>query len=149
MKNSRHVYQPGAPTRSRTIRRPKAPANTAGLASLDDSDIRTFQRTVFSFDIPHSIHHCNSEQKKAAGAIAALNILFGRTIVGWIVILFWAMNKKTRVPRTPPSALMATFPPLLVTSTEKECPGCAGMVAAEATKCRFCALDLTALPTAQ
>jgi Superinfection immunity protein len=114
------------------------------------AEILTLALLLFLFSIyltPSIIAIKN--QKRAAGAIGALNILFGWTIVGWIVALFWAMNKKVSVPHTPSSGLMATFPPLLMTSTEKECPGCAGMVPAEATKCRFCALDLTVLPTAQ
>jgi len=88
-------------------------------------------------------------KKKAAGAIGALNILFGWTLVGWVVALFWAMNKEVSVPHTPAPRLMDTFPPLLTASTEKQCPDCAGMVPAEATKCRFCASDLTVLRTAQ
>jgi hypothetical protein len=81
-----------------------------------------------------------SNKKSNAGAIGALNLLLGWTLVGWVVALVWAMSKDVQQPATQvqvtvPAAL-PTPPP--VPATQKKCPDCAEMILAEARKCRFC-----------
>lgn len=38
-------------------------------------------------------------RKKNWGAIAALNLLLGRTVIGWIAALIWSMTNDSPSPR--------------------------------------------------
>jgi len=66
-----------------------------------------------------------ARKAKHDGAIFALNLLLGWTVIGWVGAFVWAIADDKKTPWTPPIA-------------EKKCPKCAEMVKADALVCRFC-----------
>jgi hypothetical protein len=70
-------------------------------------------------------------------AIAALNILLGWTMLGWIASLVWALTAVQR--RTDPSRN-----PIPARGHTKPCPFCAEPVLAAAIKCRHCGSEIAA-----
>ena len=66
------------------------------------------------------------------GALFALNLLLGWTLLGWVAALVWAF---VRGPGSTPSG------PALAT---KACPFCAESINAAAIKCKHCGSDLSA-----
>ncbi len=73
-------------------------------------------------------------------AIAALNILLGWTMLGWIAALVWAL---TAVEKTNPSQ-----GPKSLGAATRNCPFCAEPVLVAAIKCKHCGSDLKASPIA-
>ena len=72
-----------------------------------------------------------SAKKRNAGAIFALNLLAGWTVIGWFIALTWALTHDQE-PQQPIVAPVVEAPQL------KKCPDCPEIVLAEARKCRFC-----------
>lgn len=67
-----------------------------------------------------------------AGAIFALNLLLGWTVIGWVGALVWSFTAINR-PQRKPSRIRE-----IVSPSEKKCPMCAEMVKNDAKVCRFC-----------
>jgi hypothetical protein len=67
--------------------------------------------------------------KRNAGAIFALNLLLGLTVIGWVVALVWAMTKDD------PAVMDIRS---LRDSGMRKCPLCAEVIRAEARVCRYC-----------
>ena len=89
---------------------------------------------VAAYLLPTSI--AASRRHPNTMAIAALNILLGWTLLGWVASLVWALTAVDRRPA--PSA--NTVSPGVRT---KPCPFCAEPILAAATKCRHCGSDLS------
>jgi hypothetical protein len=90
-------------------------------------------------------------KKQNAGAIGALNLLLGWTLVGWVVALVWAMSKDVQ----PVAQVQVNVPtsssspkPLAPLAAQKKCPDCAEMILAEARKCRFCGHEFASMTPA-
>ena len=64
-------------------------------------------------------------------AILIANLVFGWTVLGWIVILIWANNSNVAAPKTGPSP-----------DTHVKCPDCAELVKREAKICKHCGCKL-------
>jgi hypothetical protein len=89
-------------------------------------------------------------QHRSLAALAALNVLLGWTLLGWVGALVWALASPAAAapapapppapwppgPRTEPPAPRAT----------RRCPFCAEDVLAEAVKCKHCGSDLRTAP---
>jgi Superinfection immunity protein len=63
--------------------------------------------------------------KRNSGAIVALNILLGWTLVGWTVALVWALTTDASGPYPEYTML-------------RPCPSCLSQIPVNATACRFC-----------
>lgn len=61
--------------------------------------------------------------------IVVLNILFGWTMLGWLLLLVWACFGDQHSSWSRPA--------------EKKCPYCAEYIKSEAIKCKHCGSDLT------
>jgi hypothetical protein len=68
-----------------------------------------------------------------AGAIFALNLLLGWTLIGWVVSLVWVYTKDTS-----PSAATS------LNASTKLCPFCAEPIQPAAIRCKHCGSDLSA-----
>ena len=66
----------------------------------------------------------------SVGAITALNLLLGWTVVGWILALIWANTGNINTGPTP--------------DTHVKCPDCAELIKREARICRHCGCKLIA-----
>lgn len=66
-------------------------------------------------------------------ALAALNVLLGWTLLGWVAALVWALRRPE--PATPVSS-----------GPMKTCPYCAEPVLAAAIKCKHCGSALPPMP---
>lgn len=73
--------------------------------------------------------------KKNFGAIFALNLLLGWTLVGWVVALVWALTHEEK--QAPVAQMAAPVAPLLCTS-------CGKYAAGNATFCQSCGSALKA-----
>lgn len=75
-------------------------------------------------------------RKRNAGAIFALNLLLGWTLVGWVVSLVWALTKED-VPNTivvPLGSVQA--------NTIRTCPTCRAAIAGNNMFCSGCGTKL-------
>ncbi len=74
-----------------------------------------------------------------AGAIAALNLFLGWSLIGWVIALVWAVKKPE-----PGVALKSIAPVAEEPRKEtKTCPFCAEDILIKAIKCKHCGSDLT------
>lgn len=67
-------------------------------------------------------------------AIAALNLLLGWLVIGWVVALIWALSSSETVVV---GAAAANGAPLTARNS-KACPHCAERIQKAAKKCRYC-----------
>jgi hypothetical protein len=70
------------------------------------------------------------------GAIFALNLLLGWTLIGWVGALVWALTKPS------PSSATVNLP--VAFNGCRPCPYCAEMIVPAARVCRFCGKELPA-----
>lgn len=71
-------------------------------------------------------------QHSSLFVIALLNIFFGWTMLGWLILVIWACFGDQHTSWSRPS--------------EKKCPYCAEYIKTEAIKCKHCGSDLTRTP---
>lgn len=71
----------------------------------------------------------STRRHRNRGAICALNLLLGWTLLGWVVAFVWALTNNCE----------PAVPPVIV--AEKNCPRCAERVKANAKVCRYCGHD--------
>ena len=75
----------------------------------------------------------SQRHRVSVGAIAAVNIFFGWTVLGWVICLAWALSGNSNTAETS-------------TPAGRACPNCAETIKWEAVVCRFCNRDVPALP---
>lgn len=75
-------------------------------------------------------------RKKNSGAIIALNLLLGWTLIGWVVALVWALTYEEK--RWPQPQTSQPVAPVL-------CVSCGKYAAANATFCQSCGTALKAV----
>jgi hypothetical protein len=75
-------------------------------------------------------HHRN------AGAIFALNLFLGWTLIGWVLALVWGLTANTA-------------PAVVATVRHVPCPECREPIIAGAHRCKHCGSVLTGLPPGQ
>jgi hypothetical protein len=75
--------------------------------------------------------------KRNAGAIFALNLFLGWTMVGWVVSFVWACTVDA-----PPMLVAAGTHHTPFDGGSRTCPHCRSTIPAMATVCRFCQRDL-------
>lgn len=71
-------------------------------------------------------------------ALAALNLLLGWTLIGWVAALVWALSNH------PEPAAAAPAEHAQLDAILKQCPMCAETILAAAIKCKHCGSDLRA-----
>jgi hypothetical protein len=76
---------------------------------------------------------------RQGGAIFALNLFLGWTLLGWVVALVWSLTSDTAAPAAA-SQNVPQFP------DTRACPRCAEEIKAAAKVCRFCGSDVDPLP---
>lgn len=75
------------------------------------------------------------------GAITALNVLLGWTVLGWVVALVWALTRPgaVRVEAVGAAGAVAGAP---TPETHVRCPECRELVLKEARVCKHCSCKL-------
>jgi len=75
-----------------------------------------------------------------AGALAALNLLLGWTLLGWVGALVWSLLSKPQ--RATDAQSQAIAEKYGVSAKYRKCPECAELVLKEAKKCKHCQSEL-------
>lgn len=75
---------------------------------------------------------------KNKGAIFALNLLLGWTLLGWVAALVWALTGNG-----PDPALASSKQGELAEAETKACPYCAEKIKAAAIVCRYCNREIS------
>ncbi len=88
--------------------------------------IITIVAAIFYF-LPYA--NAKSRKHKSAGAIGALNLFLGWTLIGWLAALIWSLTGNTEDTSISPS-------------THVKCPDCAELVRREARICKHCGCKL-------
>lgn len=65
-------------------------------------------------------------------SIAIINFFVGWTVIGWFILLLWAIHRSPGEPSSAPAADLDV----------KKCPYCAETINREAVKCRYCGSEL-------
>lgn len=73
--------------------------------------------------------NAKSRKHKSAGAIGALNLFLGWTLIGWLAALIWSFTGNTE-----DTSISA--------NTHVKCPDCAELVKREARVCKHCGCKL-------
>jgi hypothetical protein len=89
---------------------------------------------AFFYFIPSLAGH----KKQNAGAIFALNLFLGWTVVGWVVALVWAMTKDTI------TTVVVNNPSAVVTGVAVLCPHCGKYSAPGSKFCKTCGQSVLA-----
>ena len=71
-----------------------------------------------------------SKHHRSRALIAAINILFGWTLIVWVVAAAWSMGSAR------------DDPPEMTSTTHVKCPDCAELVLREAKVCKHCGCRL-------
>lgn len=71
-----------------------------------------------------------SKKHRHRGIILALNLLFGWTIVGWVICLGWSLGNDKDDPTGP------------TPETHVRCPDCRELILKDARKCKHCGTSL-------
>jgi hypothetical protein len=77
-------------------------------------------------------------RKANAGAIFALNLLLGWTLLGWVGALVWALTKEGG----PGATILPSLGP--VTPASSACPACQASVARGSAFCTICGAKMPA-----
>jgi Superinfection immunity protein len=83
---------------------------------------------AFFYFIPALAGH----KKQNAGAIFALNLFLGWTLIGWVVALVWAMTKDTT------ATVVVNHPSAVATGVPVLCPHCGKYGAPGSKFCKMC-----------
>jgi hypothetical protein len=89
---------------------------------------------AFLYFIPAVAGH----KKQNAGAILALNLFLGWTVIGWVVALVWAMTKDTT------TTVVVNNPGPVVTGVAVLCPHCGKYSAPGSKFCKMCGQSVLA-----
>jgi hypothetical protein len=74
-----------------------------------------------------------NRHRVSVAAIAVVNLLFGWTLLGWVIALVWSLTGN-------PNSAIGASPAAI--GGERKCPHCAEMIKWEANVCRFCGRDV-------
>lgn len=88
----------------------------------------------------------NDRKHPDLSSIAAVNILLGWSLIGWVVALAWAL----KTTGTAQVVINNTASDAKISSPDKyrQCPFCAESILAAAIKCRYCGSEISKVDTA-
>jgi len=79
-----------------------------------------------------------ARRARRTGAILALNLLLGWTLLGWVAALVWSLADDADAKRRSAVADFFDPEPMPDTATRLPCPHCAEAILPSAEICRFC-----------